>query len=270
MIKQDLSDVPALSCVENYFLAYFKTKFDIRVLYVDSYRSVNKVLEDFLQHNASYENYGMERVQDLSERLGITRHKTNEKFTFSGNNLNLIRVNEAFFKGQTAVPWRKDHYIAVDIHRNGYMFLNNYPLSEGILADRHFKEIYDNRTIKFEYKGDMSGGLYKELLYKQAELLAARNEKQIILKECDLLQLRNALLVLKILRRRNADWIDCLNASGKTFFPSGFSEKYGRISKEYEKLAAKTELQIVRGRVNLPVLQSALNEIIQSENDIKI
>ena len=50
MIKQDLSDVPALSCVENYFLAYFKTKFDIRVLYVDSYRSVNKVLEDFLQH----------------------------------------------------------------------------------------------------------------------------------------------------------------------------------------------------------------------------
>ena len=41
MNKSDLSNALSLSCVENYFLAYFSDKFDIRQLYVKSFLPFN-------------------------------------------------------------------------------------------------------------------------------------------------------------------------------------------------------------------------------------
>ena len=96
MNKGDISKVLSLSCVENYFLGYFQNKLDVRLLYAESFVPFNEVVESFLSGNASYENYPLSRLQDTSEKLGLTSHTLQTEMQAEEGRLNLIRVNRVF------------------------------------------------------------------------------------------------------------------------------------------------------------------------------
>ena len=140
MKKEDIPQNPYLSCVEAYYLAWLQEFFDVRKLYAESFVEFAEVIKDFAS-GAKYENYGrIARVQDTGEKLGVTKHKifngslschcTAIPYDFQPRNLTLIKVNEKFFEG-SLTPWRDDHFIAVTRNRNGYDYVNHYPLSCG-------------------------------------------------------------------------------------------------------------------------------------------
>ena len=74
MKPEDLTGLPFLSCVEHYFLAWLKKTEDIRPLFVGSFAEAEAVARYFAA-GGTYAAYdGIERLQDLSERLGVTAH----------------------------------------------------------------------------------------------------------------------------------------------------------------------------------------------------
>lgn len=122
MNREALGKVLSLSCVENYFLGYFQEKFEVRPLYAESFVPFREVTNAFLNEGVSYENYPLVRLQETSEKLGITAHQYSEIFQYQGGKLNLIRVNREFFNGSKLLPWRADHYIAVEKVKDGYVW----------------------------------------------------------------------------------------------------------------------------------------------------
>lgn len=72
--KKELTEVLGLSCVEKYFLAWLKKKYDVKKLYGNSFVGISQVFDDF-SHGATYENYCyIPRLQDIAEDYGIVRH----------------------------------------------------------------------------------------------------------------------------------------------------------------------------------------------------
>ena len=122
MNREALGKVLSLSCVENYFLGYFQERFDVRPLYAESFVPFREVMTAFLNEGVSYENYPLVRLQETSEKLGLTEHRYSEKFHYQKNKLNLIRVNREFFNRSKLLPWRADHYIAIEKVKDGYVW----------------------------------------------------------------------------------------------------------------------------------------------------
>ena len=149
MNKTDIGKVLSLSCVENYFLGYFQNKFDVRLLYTESFVPFNDVIESFLNGEVSYENYPLPRLQDVSEKLGLTSHTLKTEICTEQNQLSLIRVNKEFFRNSKLLPWRTDHYIMLDKAMDEYTFLNNYPLSEGKINKDELEAIYDGACLLY-------------------------------------------------------------------------------------------------------------------------
>ena len=54
MNREVLGKVLSLSCVENYFLGYFQEKFDVRLLYAESFVPFQEVMNAFLNEGVSY------------------------------------------------------------------------------------------------------------------------------------------------------------------------------------------------------------------------
>lgn len=147
--KKEVLEALALSCVENYFLAWIGHYYDTSKLYANSFVSLKQVFNEF-SHGARYENYeGIPRLQDLAEEYGLVTHtykncSGKEALDYlklqRGDELCLVRVNAKFFAGCKRVAWRDDHYIYVN---QGLEWINQYPLSEGVFAKNRFLEVYD-------------------------------------------------------------------------------------------------------------------------------
>ncbi len=151
--KSEVNRALGLSCVEKYFLSWLDRFIDVSRLYGETFITFSQVMEDF-SYGATYQNYvGVKRVQDIAEEQGIVTHqfisckadgvieilkKRNE------NELCLVRVNGNFFKGYKRLPWREDHYIAVDENLH---YVNEYPLSEGDFSSAQFEESYDGALL---------------------------------------------------------------------------------------------------------------------------
>ena len=151
--KSEVNRALGLSCVEKYFLAWLGRFTDVSRLYGETFIAFPQVMEDF-SRGATYQNYvGFRRVQDIAEEQGIVTHKfisckADEAIEIlkkrNENELRLIRVNGNFFKGYKRLPWREDHYIAVDENLH---YVNEYPLSEGNFSSTEFEEVYDRAII---------------------------------------------------------------------------------------------------------------------------
>ena len=97
MKPEDLTGLPFLSCVEHYFLAWLKKTEDIRPLFVGSFAEAEAVARYFAA-GGTYAAYdGIERLQDLSERLGVTAHCRSGSPPRGDEPLALMRVNLSFF-----------------------------------------------------------------------------------------------------------------------------------------------------------------------------
>ena len=155
MNKKELTQVPALSCVERYFLAWLNRVYDIAQLYGNSFVSLGQVCDDFAR-GATYENYCyIPRLQDVAEEYGIVKHRfwaCGEKdargllAAQSADELYLVRVNPRFFTGFKRTAWREDHYVCVD---SSLRWINEYPLSEGEFTAETFAERFDGAVCAY-------------------------------------------------------------------------------------------------------------------------
>ena len=152
MKPEDLTGIPFLSCVEHYFLAWLKKTEDIRPLFVGSFAEAEAVARYFAA-GGTYAAYdGIERLQDLSERLGVTAHCRSGSPPRGDEPLALMRVNLSFFTG-ALLPWREDHFVAVERCGEGFRFINQYPLSEGFLTEAELKERFGGVSLFFRVCG---------------------------------------------------------------------------------------------------------------------
>ena len=265
MNKGDISKVLSLSCVENYFLGYFQSKFDVRLLYTESYVPFNEVVESFSDGKVSYENYPLPRLQDTSEKLGLTSHMLKTEMRAEQGQLNLIRVNREFFRNSKLLPWRADHYIAIERVENGYIFLNNYPLSDGKLNDDRMAEIYDGACLIYRQEDFFDRKEYAALCELQYERMAQETIREIRVGESGIVPLRDAMLILKTLRKRITDWLQYEGERGRFDDDLSFRLQSERLIKQYEGILVAVQLQIVRKQPDIESLRDNLTQLCEQE-----
>lgn len=265
MNRETLGKVLSLSCVENYFLGYFQERFDVRSLYAESFVPFQKVMNAFLNEHASYENYPLVRLQETSEKLGLTEHRYSEKFCYQKYKLNLIRVNREFFKGVKLMTWRADHYIALEKTKDGYAYWNNYPLSEGHMSENRADEIYDGACLVFQEAGEFSEQIYRELCALQYARIENQSIDEVRITEEKLVNLRDALLVLKVLRKRVAAWL-AFEADNKRFDGDlSFQIHTEKLIQLYERILVEIQLQIVRKKSDISKINEKLMQLCEQE-----
>lgn len=265
MNKGDLSKVLSLSCVENYFLGYFQSKFDVRLLYTESFVPFNDVVDSFLKGIVSYENYPLPRLQDVSEKLGLTCHTMRTEICTENEQLSLIRVNKEFFRNSKLLPWRSDHYISIEKRANEYLFLNNYPLSDGILSQNELIKIYDGISLLYRQKDRFYIEKYEAVCKLQHERLAEETIEDVRIGEGDIIALRDAMLVLKTLRKRLIEWLQYEGEMGR--FDDGLSFRLlsDKLVKQYNDFNVMVQLQIARKRANIYALNEKLLQLCEQE-----
>lgn len=265
MNKESLGKVLSLSCVENYFLGYFQERFDIRLLYAESFLPFQEVINAFLNEQASYENYPLIRLQKTSEKLGLTAHKYSEEFRYQGGKLNLIRVNREFFKNSKRLPWREDHYIAIEKATDGYTYWNNYPLSEGRMSESRVSEIYDGGYLTFQGEEKFNEQKYRELCALQYVRIANDYVDGIRIPEEKLSNLRDALLVLKVLRKRVEGWLAFETDNKKFDGDLSFQIYTDKLIQCYDRLLVEIQLQIVRKKSDIEKINERLKQLCEQE-----
>lgn len=265
MNKEELGKVLSLSCVENYFLGYFQSRFDVRLLYTESFVPFQEVINAFGKGFASFEYYPLVRLQDTSEKLGLKAHRYNKAFRFRNGKLNLIRVNRQFFKGAKLLPWREDHFIAVEKAVEGYTYLNNYPLSEGNLSDEEVAEIYGGACLVFQKKGEFDEQKYRQLCSLQYSKIINQSVEEVRPNEDKLLQLRDALLVLKVMRKRVKAWLRLETEKNNFAEDLSFSIQAEKLNSGYESILTALQLQIARKRSDVISLNDKLARLCESE-----
>ena len=270
MNREVLGKVLSLSCVENYFLGYFQERFDVRPLYAESFVPFQEVMNAFLNEHASYENYPLVRLQETSEKLGLTEHRYSKKFCYQEDKLNLIRVNREFFNSSKLLPWRADHYIALEKKKDGYAYWNNYPLSKGHMSENRTDEIYDGACLVFQKKGGFNEQKYRELCALQYARMGNQSADEVRITEEKLVDLRDALLVLKVLRKRVTAWL-AFEADNKRFDGDlSFQIHTEKLIQLYERILVEIQLQIVRkksdiGKINEKIIQLCDQERLWSK-----
>lgn len=203
--KKDITDIPALSCVERYFLAWLKGRFDVSCLYGYSFIELGKLFADF-SAGARYENYeGIPRIQAVAEKYGLTKHthawyEANKALETlrrqDAETLCLIRVNGHFFKKFKYRAWRDDHYICVDTDLH---WLNEYPLADGVFTQTEFAAIYDGEMLLYD-ANDLSAKVGNDC----KRLIKTQNAFRI--EKMNLKSFEDMVGVLRISRRRMAEF----------------------------------------------------------------
>lgn len=265
MNKTDIGKVLSLSCVENYFLGYFQNKFDVRLLYTESFVPFNDVIESFLNGEVSYENYPLPRLQDVSEKLGLTSHTLKTEICTEKNQLSLIRVNKEFFRNSKLLPWRTDHYIMLDKAMDEYTFLNNYPLSEGKINKDELEAIYDGACLLYRTENRFDIEKYEELRKLQYERIAKEAIKDVQISEGKIVLLRDAALLLKTLRSRLIKWMQYEGEKGRFDDDLSFQLLSDKLIKQYNELNVMIQLQLARKRTDIHVLNEKLSQLCERE-----
>lgn len=232
MKPEDLTGIPFLSCVEHYFLAWLKKTEDIRPLFVGSFAEAEAVARYFAA-GGTYAAYdGIERLQDLSERLGVTAHCRSGSPPRGDEPLALMRVNLSFFTG-ALLPWREDHFVAVERCGERFRFINQYPLSEGVLTEAELKERFGGVSLFFR----MCGAPDRRVYAAERERALERMRKTPDMRGMDALEgraLRDAVGVLRVSRARVLQW---LSAEGYGA-PSSLREEIDLLDALYFRLEA--------------------------------
>ena len=164
-----------------------------------------------------------------------------------------MRVNEKFFRG-SLTAWRDDHFIAVTRNRNGYDYVNHYPLSCGGLTQEQLFDVYGGTMLAYDYSGNFNVELHDTIKTETIEKIKEPPQP------CDFKPLtgaamRDALGVLKISRERMRLWL-----LSEGYDLPELNEQVSDLQRLYFKLGA----DIVRGKNNADYA-NVLENIILNE-----
>ena len=261
--KKELTEVLGLSCVEKYFLAWMKKKYDVKKLYGNSFVGISQVFDDF-SHGATYENYCyIPRLQDIAEDYGIVRHYYRSCVTEDAikeiraqgeDSLCLIRVNTRFFLNFKRASWREDHYICVGKDLN---WVNEYPLTEGKFNETEFNRVYDGGLVVYKIED-----LENEVPDECTEAIGRQDFGK--LPSISLKSFESAIGVLRMTRKRLAMYY-CGNAEVVKIL----KEEISILDKLYLNTRLK-QLQEVKGiKTHCTVGEADMDKIIKCEKSLK-
>jgi len=178
-------NILGLSCVENHVLMYLKNRGeDISCLYADSEIGLKELFYMFFKENQKYEYFsGFPRIQDKLKKLGVLSvelKKSNteeilQRVEQNRNILFLVKIKAEVFKLMNRqIPWRNDHYMAIEYNDENVILKNDSPLFEIIMDTNEFDNIYMKEYLEIEQTKTISGEI--ECFLKRNHVRAKRPE----------------------------------------------------------------------------------------------
>lgn len=204
MTINEIGKVHALSCVEAYFGAWVKDYAELPALYAESYLPWGEIVTAFETPTVRYANFPyLPRIQDLAERYGMVTHRRERGLPQrrSDGDLVLLYANEKFFSKQK--PWRGDGCIAAEITDRSIKYFNEYPLESGEIPRAEFEDKFIGESLVYSFSGTDA------VPERGASLLQSpRAARAPYGADFTLQRLRDAIGILRISRRRTAEWLD--------------------------------------------------------------
>ena len=240
----------AVSCVEKYFIPWYERHCgSIDALLCGSYISADKLFEDFRGLSSSFENYGgLPRLQEVSEELGMTEH---EHLSIIPDNidysdLNLVRVEPEFFGHSKTVPWRGDHYIMLcGAEAGDFRYINSYPLYSDTISKEKLVEVFGGSVIIYKKAGPINKKKLQSCEWLQAYSIICKSDEP---SDAPIrpINLRDALAVLKISRKRLLKWLIYMDATKKLPATAAAIDALEKLIRSVEKALLTTEISIRR------------------------
>lgn len=268
-IKQgNLGNKLALSCVERQLLYIFEdNQINPNILFVDSFERVETILDYFMNRGMKYSEFNIfDRLQHIAREKGIIDMKyveiRDEAFINKYEYI-LLRVNVEFLnKTYGSSIWNDEHYVLItQKDADTYYYLNDNPYDERIISKEEMYELSTSSAIGISLK--------RELLAENDELRQfydklngnddAYKYQFNSVKDNSLLQLRDALGVIRVMRKRNYYFIsEYVDAGFMNEYLKGLDSKY--IKLEYRRLR--------KTAIDMDFLNEFTSELIKDDRDI--
>lgn len=199
----------SLSCVESYLLYILSANnYDYRHLYAQSYVSFSEIMNYFFNERKQFEYYnGVPRLQQIASKHNVISIKSIDKPCIdidSEHDYYLLRLCPEYIEETYGeVTWRDDHYVLLaKFNDSMWTYINDNPRDCKILNRSDMLTVYAGSLIRI----DLASGITdktKDLLLQEFFNSMSENKKVCsTFSVDDIIASRNALAVLRILRRR--------------------------------------------------------------------
>ena len=133
------------------------------------------------------------------------------------------------------------------------------------MSENRTNEIYDGACLVFQEAGEFSGHGYGELCALQYARIANQSVDEARIAEEKLVNFRDALLVLKVLRKRVTAWL-AFEADNKRFDGDlSFQIHTEKLIQLYERILVEIQLQIVRKKSDIGKINEKLMQLCEQE-----
>ncbi len=199
----------SLSCVESYMLYILDAnQYHFQHLYAQSYAGIAEILQYFLWDKKVYAYYdGVPRLQRTAIAHGVLAMQTvqcSDICTDPDYDFFMLKLHPEYIKKTYgAAAWRDDHYVLLtgydDRHRT---YINDSPRDYRTLTCGELEQAYAGSMIKLKLLGDLSDRSADLLLEDFLTRIRDSLNTDVIIPIEDGIAARDALAVLRILRRR--------------------------------------------------------------------
>ena len=268
-IKQgNLGNKLALSCVERQLLYILEAnQVNSNILFVESYSSVETILDYFMNEDMKYVEFNIfNRLQHIASEKGIIDIEyvevRDEDFINKYEYILLGADIEFLKKTYGSSVWSDEHYVLIT-HKDAdtYYYLNDSPYDERIISKEEMHELSTSSAIGITLKRELIDE--KDVLRQFCDKLnsddSARRYQLKSVNENSLLQLRDALGIIRVMRRRNYYFIsEYVDAGFMNEYLKGLDSKY--IKLEYRRLR--------KTAIDMDFLNEFTSELIKDDIDI--
>ena len=255
----------SLSCVESYLLYLLSTyNYDYKYLYALSYVNFDEILNYFFTERKQYEYYdGVNRLQQIASAhnlISIQAIDCPYISIDSDYNHYLLKLCPKYIeKTYGAATWRDDHYVLLtNFDETSWTYINDNPRDCKTLTCDEMMSAYAGSLIKIKLLSDVTDRV-KDLLLGEFHASISEDIKMYPIPLLhDIIAARNALAVLKILRRRIYDYCS-------QYVSCDFMRIY---LNELDRQFSSIEYMRLRNRIDYKEIENMFNLLRQK--DIKI
>ena len=263
--KDSVGKVLPLSCVESYFIAWVRDSgVPDGLLYNKSFIPFSMLIKDFLYGNASYEHYEkIERVMTTAASYGFTSYAVGTEVQKDAVNegLYLLEANKSFFENCALKPWREDHYVCIGKvdGLGNYHYINQFPLSEGVLNAGDIEKYFGRKTLLYKIVGNIDADKYREDEDMQfAEIIFQESEAASEIGEYNIKSFRDYVGIMRITRKRMQSWLRFIASERRFLYDEPIEVFFDDYFKYLDLLFVRLEAANLRGKA----IQGNINEKI--------
>ncbi len=241
----------SLSCVESYLLYILSTNnYDYRYLYALSYVSFSEIMNYFFNERKRFEYYnGVPRLQQIASKYNIILIKDFDKLSInidSKHDYYLLRLCPEYIEETYGeVTWRDDHYVLLANYNDSmWTYINDNPRDCRTLNYNEMLTAYAGSLIRIDLVSGITDKMKDLLLQEFLDSMPENKKKCSTFSVDEIIAARNALAILRILRRRIYEYcsqyiccdfmVDYLNELDKQFSLIEYMRLRNRV--DYSKI----------------------------------